>query len=89
MLAKKNTGMNAIDATPRTMFCTSKVRFSKMRTLISGESVRRSTTANTTSSTTPTTMLIQIHGLPQPHRADCWNPNTLSPTPPTISARPR
>ena len=34
-------------------------------------------------------MLIQIHGLPQPHRDDCWKPNTLSPTPPTISTRAR
>ena len=71
------------------MFCTSKVRFSKMRTLISGESVRRSTATNTISSTTPAAMLSQMAGLPQPHRADCWNPNTLSPTPPTISTRPR
>ena len=71
MLAKKNTGMNAIDATPRTMFCTSNVRFSKMRTLISGDSVWRSTAANTTSSTTPAAMLTQMAGLPQPHRADC------------------
>jgi len=34
-------------------------------------------------------MLAQMTGLPQPHRADCWNPNTDSPTPATIRTRPR
>jgi hypothetical protein len=33
-------------------------------------------------------MATQMSGLRQPHRADCWNPNTLSPTPPAIRARP-
>ena len=42
-LAKKNTGMNAIMAMPRMTFSTEKVRLAKMRTLISGDSVRRST----------------------------------------------
>jgi hypothetical protein len=45
----------------------------KMRTLISGEAVRASTAKNTTRSTTPTAMLAQMTGLPQPHRADCWS----------------
>ena len=81
--------MNAIMATPRMMFSTKNAWLLKIRTLISGDSVRRSTVKNTISSSTPTAMLAQMAGLPQPHRADCWNPNTLSPTPPTIRARPR
>ena len=89
MLAKKNTGMNAIMASPRMTFSTVNVRLAKMRTFISGDSVRRSTPKNTTQETTPTAMHTQMAGLPQPHRADCWNPNTLSPTPATIRARPR
>ncbi len=89
MAAKKNTGMNAIIAIPRMTFSTRNVRFSKMRTLISGDSVRRSTVKNTASRTTPTAMLASMAGLPHPHRADCWKPKTLSPTPPTIRARPR
>ena len=43
MLAKKNTGMNAIMAMPRMTFSTVKVRLAKMCTLINGDSVRRST----------------------------------------------
>ncbi len=39
------------------MFSTRNVRLSKMRTLISGDSVRRSTAKNTISSSTPTAML--------------------------------
>ncbi len=89
MLAKKNTGMNAIIASPKMTFSTVNARLLKMRTLISGESVRRSTAKNTTRRTTPTAMLTQMAGLLQPHRADCWNPNTLSPTPPTTRIRPR
>jgi len=81
--------MNAALAMPRMTFSTVNVRFSKMRTLISGDSVRRSTEKNTISSNKPTAILTQMAGLPQPHRADCWNPNTLRPTPPTIRARPR
>jgi hypothetical protein len=50
--------MNAIIAIRRMMFSTRNVRFSKMRTLISGDSVRRSTKKNTTSKTTPAAMLI-------------------------------
>ena len=34
-------------------------------------------------------MVAQMAGSPQPHSADCWKPNTLSPTPPTIRASPR
>ena len=34
-------------------------------------------------------MLTQMAGSPQPHSADCWSPNTLSPTPPMIRASPR
>ena len=34
-------------------------------------------------------MLNQMAGSLQPHSADCWNPNTLSLTPPTIRASPR
>jgi len=71
------------------MFSVRNVRFSKMRTLISGEAVRRSTMKNTTSRTRPAAMLAQMAALLQPHRADCWNPNTLSPTPAAIRARPR
>ena len=89
MLVKKNTGMNAIIASPRMTFSTVNVRFSKMRMLISGDSVRRSTAANTNRRMTPTAMLTQMTGLPQPHRADCWNPNTLSPTPAAIKTTPR
>jgi hypothetical protein len=48
-----------------------------------------STVKNTTSKITPAAMLAQMAGLLQPHRADCWSPNTISPTPATISARPR
>jgi len=43
MAVKKNTGMNAALAMPKMMFSTVNVRFSKMRTLISGDSVRSST----------------------------------------------
>ena len=71
------------------MFSTRNARFRKIRTLISGDSVRRSTAKNTISSSTPAAMLTQMTGLPQPHRADCWKPNTESPTPATIKARPR
>ena len=67
MAVKKNTGMNAIIEMPRMTFSTVNVRFSKMRTLISGDSVRRSTLKNTTSKITPTAMLAQMAGLPQPH----------------------
>ena len=81
--------MNAIFAMSKMMFSTRNARLAKMRTLISGESVRRSTAKNTISSSTPAAMLTQMAGLPQPHSADCWNPNTLSPTPPTIRTRPR
>ena len=87
MLAKKNTGMNAIIASPKMTFSTVNVRLLKMCTLISGESIRRSTVKNTTE--TPTAMHTQMAGLLQPHRADCWNPNTLSPTPAAIRTRPR
>ena len=89
MLAKKNTGMNAIIAISRMMFSTRNGRLAKMRTFISGDSVRSSTAPNTISSTTPAAMHTSMAGLPQPHRADCWNPNTLSPTPPMIRTRPR
>ena len=34
-------------------------------------------------------MHTSMAGLPQPQMADCWSPNTLSPTPATIRARPR
>jgi len=81
--------MNAICATPRTTFSTANVWLRKMRTLIKGDAVRRSTATNTTSSSTPATMHTSIAGLPQPQMADCCRPNTLSPTPATIRARPR
>ena len=70
-------------------FSTANVRLLKMRTLISGDSVRRSTATNTTSSSAPATMHTVMAGLPQPQMADCWRPKTLSPTPATIRARPR
>ena len=88
-LAKKNTGMNAIMAIPRMTFSTVNVRFAKMCTLIRGDAVRRSTATNTARITMPAAMHTSMAGLPQPQMADCCRPNTLSPTPATISARPR
>ena len=76
-------------AMPRMMFSTRNARLLKIRTLIRGEAVRRSTAKNTISSTTPAAMQTSMAGSPQPHRADCWKPNTLSPTPPMMRARPR
>ena len=70
-------------------FSTVNARLLKMRALISGDSVRRSTAKNAARRTKPAAMLTQMAGLAQPHRADCWNPNTLSATPGTIRARPR
>jgi hypothetical protein len=70
-------------------FSTRKARLPKMRTFISGDAVRCSTTTKTPRSTRPATMHTSIAGLPQPQMEDCWSPNTLRATPPTISARPR
>ena len=89
MLAKKNTGMNAIMAMPRMMFSTRNGRLSKIRTLISGWAVRRSTRENTTSSTTPTAMHTSMAGLPQPHSWRLLEAEHAQPTPPMIRARPR
>ena len=89
MAAKKNTGMNAIIAMPKMTFSTVNAWLLKIRTLISGDSVRRSTAKNTIRRIMPAAMLTQMTGLPQPHSADCWNPNTDSPTPPAIRTRPR
>jgi hypothetical protein len=88
-LAKKNTGMNTIMTTSKTMFSTRKGRLAKMRTFITGEAVRYSTAPKTPRSTRPAAMHTPMAGLPQPQMEDCWSPNTLRATPPTIRARPR
>jgi hypothetical protein len=88
-LAKKNTGMNTIMTMPRMMFSTPNARLAKMCTLISGDSVRRSMEKKMPSRTTPAPMHSSMAGLPHPHRDDCWKPNTLSPTPQMMRARPR
>ena len=76
-------------AMPRMTFSTVNARFAKMCTFISGDSVRRSTATNAARIRMPATMHTSMAGLPQPQMADCWRPNTLSPTPATIRARPR
>ncbi len=88
-LEKKNTGTKTSIEIPSTRFCTENARMRKMSTLISGEAVRFSTNAKTTSSATPAAMQSPIAGLDQPQTCDCWNPKTLSATPPAIRARPR
>ncbi len=89
MLAKKNTGMKTIIAMNKMAFSTANAGLVKMATFISGDPVRRSTATNTASSARPAAMHTSMAGLPQPQIADCWRPNTLSATPPTIRARPR
>ena len=49
--------------------------------MISGDSVRRSTTYEHGEDRDARDDAHPVAGLPQPHRADCCRPNTLSPTP--------
>ena len=87
--AKKKMGTKANMAMPSTRFSTRKARTRKMRTCISGSSVRSSTRANTTRQTMPAAMDSPMAGLDHPQVDACWKPKTLRPTPATMSARPR
>ena len=76
-------------ATPSTMFSTAKARIRKMRTWISGTSVRSSIRTKITNRAMPPAMHSPVPGLDQPQMDACWKPKTLSATPDTMRANPR
>ena len=89
MLAKKKSGMKQIIMMNSTAFSEAKPRSLKMRTLISGSSVRSSKSTNVANSASPATIEPMVAALSQPQVLACWSPSTASPMPAVIIMAPR
>ncbi len=89
MLANRNIGTNAIEIRKRITLSAVNARFAKIRTCMSGYSVRSCVRTKATVSAAPRTIEPIVLASSQPQTADCWSPRTSRPMPSAKRTAPR